>query len=147
MPWLVAASALFSVSACCSFSLDINSRRGSRTEAECSEPLSMSPSADPALRLAARCQAARQIADPLQKGQVLAQLAGEAAAVGQGEIVKQCVGEIKDPFLRADTAGDCAVKLAKAGQEPTAIELVHFVENPMRRDAILAKVAAGQADK
>jgi hypothetical protein len=131
---------------CLCFAVDV-SRRSPTQDAgvvEHTDTAHAAPAADLDSRFAARCEAARQIADPIRRSHVFAKLAADAADAGQAEVVKQCVTAISDPLHRNQAAADCALRLTKAGQEPAALEMVHLVSDPIQRNEILAKVAMNE---
>jgi hypothetical protein len=94
-------------------------------------------------RYAARLEAALAIRNPFERDEALAGPASDAAAAGQGGVVKGCLAAISNPFARDDAAGRCALRLARAGRGAEAVEVARSIRNPFERDALLKKMAAG----
>lgn len=90
-----------------------------------------------------RVAAAKQIGNPGQRDEALADACRGAAHAGFGDVVIDGLMTIGNPGMRDEVAVDCAQYLRMAGQRDAGIEVAKRIGNPGKRDEMLKKLATG----
>jgi hypothetical protein len=104
------------------------------------EPIGKMPATS---KFASRLEAAKAISFVEERDRALVEVARDAAAAGDSEVVTEALKKIGFIELRDDTAADCAAKLAKAGKESAAVAVAKTIQFVDRRDQVLRALAKG----
>jgi hypothetical protein len=88
-----------------------------------------------------RLAAGLAVMDQKEKNSLMADLAKDAADAGDARVAKQALGQIFEDGRRNDTAEACALKLAKAGKRPEALEVARMITSQRQQDSVLSKLA------
>ena len=91
-----------------------------------------------------RLDAATEMNNVTDRNTALAKVAIDAAAAGEGEVVKKAVSAITVEDKKMRTARDSALALAKAGQGNAAVEVAKMISQVTMRDDTLKKIILGQ---
>jgi hypothetical protein len=102
-------------------------------------PSAARPTSAPAI--AARLDAARQIAGVAERDDALGKVAADAAAQGDVDVASRSLEAMSDVTAHDEAAAKCARTLAKAGNPAGATEIAKAIRGVTRRDATLAEIA------
>ena len=88
-----------------------------------------------------RMAAGQVVMDQREQNKLMADLAKDAADVGNASIVSQALGRIADEGLRNDIEEACALKLAKAGKQTEALQVAKMITSQAQQNSVLSKLA------
>jgi hypothetical protein len=93
--------------------------------------------------LKGRLDAALSMRNVADRNDALASVARDAAAAGDGDMVKRALGPINNTSRKDEAAAACALKLAEIGKSQVAVEVAKTIHNSPLQNETLGRIAKG----